>query len=40
MVFENINLLDPSTWIWGAILIVLITFIGILLKVFVGRKEP
>lgn len=38
--FEDLNLLDPSTWLWGSALIILVTFIAIYFKVFLSRREP
>lgn len=40
MVLHEINWLDPSIWLWGAVIIVIVTFISVYLRILLGKKEP
>lgn len=40
MVFGDINWLDPALWIWAAVLIVILIFLGIFFKIILGKREP
>lgn len=40
MVFGDINWFDPSTWLWGALLLVILSFIAIHFRIFLGKREP
>jgi len=38
---ENINwLFDPSTWLWAALIIIVLVFVGTYFKVIIGKNEP
>lgn len=39
-IFSGINFFDPATWLWGAALIIVATFILIFFRLFLGKKEP
>mgnify|MGYP001611061173 CR=1 FL=1 len=40
MVFEDINWLDPGTWLWASVIVIVLTFIAIYFKIFLGKREP